>query len=53
MKIKSVKSFNQCESAVQPIFNIVKAHGVELTVETKVKKESTFILQLPYKLNND
>ena len=34
-KIKSVKSLNLCQSVVQTIYEIVKAHGGELRVETK------------------
>jgi signal transduction histidine kinase len=46
--IKSVKSINPCESAVQTSYDIVKAHGGELKVETKEGKGSEFIIQLPF-----
>jgi signal transduction histidine kinase len=34
MKIKSVKSLNPCKSVIQTGYDIVKAHGGELKVET-------------------
>ena len=34
--IKSVKSLNPCKSVIQTIYDIVKAHGGEIKVETKV-----------------
>ena len=46
-KWKSVKSINPCPSLIQTIYNIVKAHGGELKVETKVGEGSEFIIQLP------
>jgi signal transduction histidine kinase len=33
-KMKSVKSINQCESDIQTSYDIVKAHGGEIKVET-------------------
>jgi len=36
---------------VQTIYDIVKAHGAELKVETKVGEGSEFIIQLPLKIN--
>ena len=41
---KSVQSINQCKSVIQTSYDIVKAHGGELKVETKVNKEQ----HLPY-----
>jgi hypothetical protein len=35
MRSKSVKSINRCESVIQTIYDIVKAHGGELKVETR------------------
>ncbi len=32
---KSVKSINPCKSVVQTSYDIVKAHGGEITVESK------------------
>ena len=34
---------------VQTIYDIVKAHGGEIKVETKEGEGSTFIIQLPVK----
>ena len=45
--MKSVKSINQCQSVIQTINDIVKAHGGELKVETKGGEGSEFIIQLP------
>ena len=47
-KWKSVKSINPCPSVIQTIYDIVKAHGGELNVETKEGKGSEFIIWLPY-----
>ena len=44
--MKSVKSINHCQSAVQAIYDIVKAHGGELSVETKEGEGSEFIIVL-------
>jgi K+-sensing histidine kinase KdpD len=44
---KSVKSINQCKSVIQGSFDIVKAHGSELKVETKEGEGTKFIIQLP------
>ena len=46
-KWKSVKSINPCPSVIQTIYNIVKAHGGELKVETKEGEGSEFIIKLP------
>jgi light-regulated signal transduction histidine kinase (bacteriophytochrome) len=46
-EIKSVKSSHQCKSVVQTIYDIVKAHGGELKVESKEGEGSEFIIQLP------
>jgi len=50
-KIKSVKSINTCKSVVQTIYDIVKAHGGELTADTKEGEGSEFIIRLPVDLN--
>jgi signal transduction histidine kinase len=47
MSKKSVKSLNLCQSVIQTIYDIVKAHGGELKVETKEGEGSEFIIQLP------
>ena len=46
-KWKSVKSINPWPSVIQTIYDIVKAHGGELKVETKEGEGSEFIIQLP------
>ena len=46
MKMKSVKSINQCQSVIQTIYDIVKAHGGELKVVTEEGEGSVFIIQL-------
>ena len=45
--MKSVKSINPCKSVIQTIYDIVKAHGGELKVETKEGEGSEFIILLP------
>ena len=37
--MKSVQSINPFKSVIQTIYDIVKAHGGELTMETKKGKE--------------
>ena len=46
-KLKSVRSINPCPSVIQTSYDIVKAHGGELKVETKEGEGSEFIIQLP------
>ena len=43
----SVKSINPCESVIQTVYDIVKAHGGELKVETNEGGGSEFIVHLP------
>ena len=45
--MKSVKSINQCQSVIQTTYDIVKAHGGEIKVETKEGEGSEFIIVLP------
>lgn len=47
MKIKSVKSIHLCKSVILTNYDIVKAHGGELKVETREGDGSTFMIQLP------
>jgi signal transduction histidine kinase len=44
MKKKSVKSINQWQSVIQTSYDIVKAHGGELKVESKEGEGSEFIV---------
>ena len=43
---KSVKSQNQCQSVIQTSYDIVKAHGGELKVESKECKGSEFVIHM-------
>ena len=45
--MKSVKSINQCKSVFQTIYDIIKAHGGEIKVETKEGDGTAFIISLP------
>ena len=45
--MKSVKSLNQFKSVIQTVYDIVKAHGGEIKVDTKENEGTTFIIQLP------
>ncbi len=45
--MKSVKSINPFKSVIQTSYDIIKAHGGEIKVETKEGEGSTFIIQLP------
>lgn len=47
MKTRSVESVNQCTSVIQTIYDIVKAHGGEIKVETKEGEGSEFVILLP------
>ncbi len=47
MKIKSVKSINPCKSVIQTGYDIVKAHGGEIMVQSKEGVGTEFIIQLP------
>jgi signal transduction histidine kinase len=44
-----VKSFNPNKSVVQTSYDIIKAHGGELTVETKEGEGTQFTITLPVK----
>jgi len=43
---KSVKSINPFKSVIQTIYDIVKAHGGELKLETTIGNGTEFIIQL-------
>ncbi len=45
--MKSVKSINQCKSVIQTSYDIIKAHGGEIKVETNESEFAKFIIQLP------
>jgi signal transduction histidine kinase len=45
--MNSVKSIHQYKSVIQIIYDIVKAHGGELKVETKDGEGTTFTIVLP------
>ena len=45
--MKSVQSINPFKSVIQTSYDIVKAHGGELKVETKEREGSEFTIKLP------
>ena len=45
--MKSVQTNNQCQSVIQPIYDIIKAHGGEIKVETKEGEGAEFIILFP------
>ncbi len=45
--MKSVKSINPFKSVIQTSYDIIKAHGGEIKVETKEGEGAEFIIQLP------
>ncbi len=45
--MKSVKSNNPCESVVQTIYDIMKAHGGEIKVHSEDNNGTEFSIQLP------
>ncbi len=47
--MKSVKSLNPFKSVIQTSYDIIKAHGGEIMVETKEGEGSKFIIELPIK----
>ena len=44
---KSVQSVHPCKSVIQTNYDIVKAHGGEIKVQTKEHEGSEFIIKLP------
>jgi signal transduction histidine kinase len=49
--MESVKSINPFKSVIQTSYDIVKAHGGELKVESKENEGSEFVILLP--MDND
>ena len=45
--MKSVKSINPIKSVILTIYDIVKAHGGEIKVETKEGEGAEFEIKLP------
>lgn len=50
--MKSVKSINPCKSVIQTTYDIIKAHGDELKVETEEGDFAEFTIILPFKENS-
>jgi len=46
---KSVKSVYLCKSVIQTIYDIVKAHEGEISVESVERKGTEFIITIPVK----
>ena len=46
-KLKSVKSGNPFKSVIQTIYDIIKAHGGEIKVESKEGQGTEFIIMIP------
>ena len=44
---KSVQSVHPCKSVIQTSYDIIKAHGGEIKVESKEGEGTEFIIQLP------
>jgi len=47
--MKSVKFINQCQSVILTIYDVVKAHGGEIKVETKEGEGAEFVILLSLK----
>ena len=47
MIVKSVQSKNPCQSVIQTNYDIVKAHGGKLTLESIENHSATFKITLP------
>jgi hypothetical protein len=48
MKWKSVESINQCQSVIQTSYDIVKAHGGALKVESTLNEQPLFTINLSF-----
>ncbi len=46
--MKSVKSLNLLKSVIQTIYDIIKAHGGDIQVQTKEGEGSELIIELPF-----
>ena len=46
-KLKSVKSGNPFKFVIQTSYDIIKAHGGEIKVETREGEGAEFIIKLP------
>lgn len=49
--MKSVKSIHPIKSMVQTSYDVIKALGGELKVETEEGEGSTFVISLPFNNN--
>ncbi len=47
IKVQSVKSIHPCKSVIQTSYDIVKAQGGEIKVETKENQGTEFLIILP------
>jgi len=47
MKTKSVKSINPRQSVIQTSYDIVKAHGGELTLDSNEEVGTQFTIKIP------
>lgn len=50
MTLKSEKSINQCKSVIQTSYDIVKAHGGEIFVDSKENIGTNFIITVSINL---
>jgi hypothetical protein len=50
MNVKSVKSINQCQSVIQTINDIAKAHGGQFEIEGLSVDSATFKIHLKSKI---
>ncbi len=46
-----MKSINPCISLIQKIYDIVKAHGGEITINTSENEGTEFTIQIPIEKN--
>lgn len=50
MMIKFVKSTNLCKSVIQISYDIIKAHGGDLSMESEADNGAEFIIKIPLTL---